>query len=228
MTSPVRVMVFYDGGYFKAGQIYFRYSEDRGWFSLPELHRTLEKYVASRAKSPVEVTKTVGAHYYDGRATTRAIEAEQLERERDFEMALISAGIVPHYLAVSEKMKPGAPEAEPEYVLQQKGVDVQLALDVLDFAHDDRFDVAVLVTGDGDFVPLVRKITSLGKQALLAHFEIPEWKDQRGFVHRPTFASRALIDAISWSLNFNQFVKDPNWRTEVKALFFLPKGKPAG
>ncbi len=205
MTSPVRVMVFYDGGYFKAGQIYFRYSEDRGWFSLPELHRTLEKYVASRAKSPVEVTKTVGAHYYDGRATTRAIEAEQLERERDFEMALISAGIVPHYLAVSEKMKPGAPEAEPEYVLQQKGVDVQLALDVLDFAHDDRFDVAVL-----------------------AHFEIPEWKDQRGFVHRPTFASRALIDAVSWSLNFNQFVKDPNWRTEVKALFFLPKGKPAG
>jgi len=55
-----------------------------------------------------------------------------------------------------------------------------MALDVLDFAHDDRFDVAVLITGDGDFVPLVRKITSLGKQALLAHFEIQPWTDDRG------------------------------------------------
>lgn len=226
MTSPVRVMAFYDGSYFKAGQLYFRYFENRGWFSLPELHRTLEKYIAGKAKAPTEVTKMVAAHYYDGRATTRAVEAEQLEKERDFEMALIGAGIVPHYLAVSEKVKPGLQEGEPEFVLQQKGVDVQLALDVLDFAHEDRFDVAVLITGDGDFVPLVRRITSLGKQALLAHFEIPEWKDPRGIVHRPTYASRALIDAVSWSLNFNHFVRDPDWKTEVKALFFQPKSKP--
>jgi uncharacterized LabA/DUF88 family protein len=224
--NPIRVMVFYDGNYFKQGQLYFRYKENRGWVSLPEFHATLEKYVASKAKSPMEVTKMVGSHYYDGRATTKAIGPDQLEKERDFEMALIAAGVVPHYLAVTEKLKPGGDPADPEYVLAQKGVDVKLALDVLDFAHENRLDVAALVTGDGDFVPLVRKITSLGKQALIVHFDIAPWTDSKGFPHRGVYCSRALIDAASWSLNLNHFVKDPDWKTEVKALFFQPKEKP--
>jgi uncharacterized LabA/DUF88 family protein len=223
--NPIRLTVFYDGNYFKQGNLFFRYKENRGWFSLPELHGVLEKYVAAQTKSPLEVTKLVSAHYYDGRATTKAIESAQLEKERDFEMALISAGIVPHYLAVSETLKAGSKPEDPEYKLAQKGVDVQLALDVLDLAHEDRLDVAALITGDGDFVPLIHKITSLGKQALIAHFDFPEWIDVHGGKHRPTYASRSLIDAASWSLNFNLFVKDPNWKTEVKSLFFKPGAK---
>ncbi len=226
--NPIRLMVFYDGNYFKQGQLYFRYKEDRGWFSLPELHGVLEKYVASKAKSPMEMTKLVGAHYYDGRATTRASEVDQLEKERDFEMALISAGIVPHYLALSEKVRPGSTPEDPEYILAQKGVDVKLALDVLDFAHEDRLDVAALITGDGDFVPLVRKITSLGKQAVIAHFDIPQWTDSRGVKHRASYASKALVEASSWSLNFNHFIKDRDWKAEVKTLFFKPRAKVIG
>ena len=64
--NPVRLMVFYDGNYFKQGQLYFRYKEERGWFSLPELHSLIERYVATQTKSPSEVTKLVAAHYYDG------------------------------------------------------------------------------------------------------------------------------------------------------------------
>ena len=41
--------------------------------------------------------------------------------------------------------------------------------------------------------------------------------------HRPTFCNRALLAAASWCLNFNQLVKDADWKTEVKALFFKPK-----
>jgi len=222
-VNGVRLMVFYDGGYFRQGQVYFRYKDNRGWFSLPELHGLFEKYVASKTKSPMETTKLVAAHFYEGRASTRAIETDQLEKERDFEMALISAGIVPHYLAASETLKPGSPTDTPEFWLAEKGVDVKYALDVLDYAHTDRFDVAVLVTGDGDFVPLVRKITSLGKQALIAHFDFDAWVDSRGSSHRPNRASKGLIDAASWSLNFNHIVKDQDWKTEVKALFFMPK-----
>ena len=225
MMKPSRVMIFYDGGYFRQGQIYFRYKEQRGWFSLPELHTTIEKYVASKAKSPMEVTKVVGAHFYDGRTTTRASEADQLEKDRDFEMALISAGIVPHYLALKETPKVGGVGDDIAYKLAQKGVDVKLALDVLDFAHEDRLDVAVLITGDGDFVPLVHKITSLGKQALIAHFTFDGWKDSRNKMHKPCYVSRELVDVASWSLNFNNFVDDNDWKTEVRSLFFKPKEK---
>ena len=107
---------------------------------------------------------------------------------------IIDAGITTHYLPVKETPKPGAAEDEVQYKLAQKGVDVELAIDVLDSAHEDRYDVAVLVTGDSDFVPLVRRITSLNKQALIAHFEIESWVDDRGQHHRPTYASRALVE----------------------------------
>lgn len=221
--ESVRVMVFYDGSYFKAGQVYFRYGAKRGWFSLPELHSLFEKYVAVKAKTPTDVTKVVAAHYYDGRTTTNVAAADALEKERGFEMALINAGIVPHYLPVKETPKPGENVEDLKYSLAQKGVDVHFALDVLDLAHTDRFDVAVLITGDEDFVPLVRRITSLGKHAMVAHFEIEPWQDIMGVNHRGTFASRALLDSSSWCLNFNAFVKDADWKTEVRALFFMPK-----
>src|SRR5438552_3759555 len=104
MNGPIRIMAFYDGSYFKQGQIFFNYKDGRGWFSLSELHRLMEKYVASKAKSPVEITKLVAAHYYDGRATARVLDADQLRKDRDFEMALIGAGIIPHYLTLSEQV----------------------------------------------------------------------------------------------------------------------------
>ncbi|MCA9395366.1 MAG: NYN domain-containing protein [Candidatus Omnitrophica bacterium] len=214
-------MVFYDGGFFRHGQIYFNYNEGRGWFSLPQLHITLEKYVASKIKTPVEITKVVGAHYYDGRPSTNVADSDSLEKDRKFEMSLISAGVVPHYLALSEKLKGSPPEES--YYLMQKGVDVKLALDALDFAHDNRFDVAVLIAGDGDFVPLVRKVTSLGKQVLVAYFEFDSWKDNIGKNHKPCYVSRELIDAATASLNFNQLVKDRDWKSEIRSLFFKPK-----
>ncbi len=219
--ETVRVMVFYDGNYFKQGQIYFRYKENRGWFSLPELHNLIERYVASKVKVSTDVTKVVAAHYYDGRTTTNVADADKLEKDRDFEMALIEAGIIPHYLPVKETQKHSSDGTE-RYSLAQKGVDVELAIDVLDFAHSNRYDVAVLGTGDADFVPLVRRITSLNKNAVIAYFSIDPWQDSQGNNRRGTFASKALLDAASWSLNFNHLVKDPDWKTEVKALFFKP------
>ena len=220
-----RVMVFYDGAYFKAGQLFFRYKEDRGWFSLPQLHGLLERYIALKAKEPLELTKVVGAHHYDGRTSALVADAEQLKNDRRFEMALIQGGVVPHYLPVRETPRAGGNPDELQYTLAQKGVDVKFALDVLDFAHTDRFDVAVLITGDADFVPLVRKITSIGRHALIAHFTIDAWTDSRGKHHRGTWCSRDLLDAASWSLDFNHIVKERDWRDDVGRLFFQPKEK---
>jgi uncharacterized LabA/DUF88 family protein len=222
-------MASYDGSYFRKGNVYFRYSDEkRGWFSFSGLHTLLERYVAEKAKTPNEVTKVVSAHYYDGRMTTNVAKSDQLERERDFELSLISAGVVPHYLPLKEKEKPSPPGEDVRYELAQKGVDVHIAIDALDFAHANRYDVAVLITGDEDFVPLVRRITSIGKQTLLAHFRIEPWKDSNGNQHKGTFTSGALIDAVTYSLNFNSLVREPDWKTEVKSLFFMPKGEAAG
>src|SRR3972149_1943267 len=75
----------------------FWYKEGRGWFSLSSLHALLERYVAAKAKVPVDITKLVAAHLYDGRMTTNVAEADQLEKDRDFELALMAAGVIPHF-----------------------------------------------------------------------------------------------------------------------------------
>ena len=151
------------------------------------------------------------------------VDKERLRRDRDYEMALIAAGIIPHYLPLNERQLNSGATEDLKFKLAEKGVDVKLALDVLDLAHEDRFDIAVIITGDGDLVPLIRKVTSIGKQVLVAHFSIEPWDDTNGMHHRASRCSRALLDAASWSLNFNAIVTDNDWKNEVGGLFFKPK-----
>jgi uncharacterized LabA/DUF88 family protein len=52
-----------------------------------------------------------------------------------------------------------------------KGVDITLTKDMLAHAFNDNYDVAVLITGDGDFVPVVEEVKRMGKAVYLAFFE---------------------------------------------------------
>ena len=53
---------------------------------------------------------------------------------------------------------------------RSKGVDISLATDVLSHAFRDNFDIAVIVAGDGDYVPLVEEVKRCGKTVLLQFF----------------------------------------------------------
>ncbi len=52
-----------------------------------------------------------------------------------------------------------------------KGVDISLTLDVVNHAHYDHYDVAVLIAGDGDYLPLVDQVKRLGKGVVISFFE---------------------------------------------------------
>jgi len=52
----------------------------------------------------------------------------------------------------------------------EKGVDIQLATDLVALGYGDRFDTCIIVSGDGDFVPAIKAIQDLGKHAENAHF----------------------------------------------------------
>jgi hypothetical protein len=51
-----------------------------------------------------------------------------------------------------------------------KGVDIALARDMLGHGYRDNFDVALLVAGDGDYVPLVTELKHLGKLVYVGFF----------------------------------------------------------
>lgn len=52
----------------------------------------------------------------------------------------------------------------------EKNTDVNIAIDMVDLANRDEFDVAILVTGDGDFSGAVRLVRKFGKEVEHARF----------------------------------------------------------
>ena len=43
--------------------------------------------------------------------------------------------------------------------------------DILSDAYDDVYNVGILVSSDGDFVPLVKKVQSMEKRVKILYFE---------------------------------------------------------
>ena len=52
----------------------------------------------------------------------------------------------------------------------EKGVDVKVAVDMIGMAYRDQYDVAMLVSGDGDYVECVRAVKDAGKHVMNAYF----------------------------------------------------------
>ena len=59
----------------------------------------------------------------------------------------------------------------------QKEIDVQIAVDMVSGAFTDLFDNALLVTGDGDLAPAVRKLLTMQKEVEVASFDDPSRKE---------------------------------------------------
>ncbi len=53
----------------------------------------------------------------------------------------------------------------------EKGIDVMLVTDLLHFAWNDLYDVAVLVSGDSDFAYALQAVKNVGKYVEVAYFE---------------------------------------------------------
>ena len=53
----------------------------------------------------------------------------------------------------------------------QKGVDIKLAVEMLSFGFNDKYDIAILVSGDKDFLPMVEMVKDLGKTVIVASFD---------------------------------------------------------
>jgi uncharacterized LabA/DUF88 family protein len=53
----------------------------------------------------------------------------------------------------------------------EKGIDIMLATDLLYFAWNNFYDVAVLVSGDSDFAYAAQAVKNMGKHVEVAYFE---------------------------------------------------------
>ena len=56
------------------------------------------------------------------------------------------------------------------YGFEMKGDDVYLTIDTLSGAYENLYDTAVILSGDEDFVPLIKRLQKLGKKVENAYF----------------------------------------------------------
>lgn len=62
-------------------------------------------------------------------------------------------------------------DKEGNHYFTIKGDDIHLAIDMLKHAYQNKYDTAILISGDGDFAPLVRYVKELGKNVENYHFK---------------------------------------------------------
>ena len=99
--------------------------------------------------------KLIRTYYYN-------VETPELKEQLKFYKELESIENFKIILGRLEKRKGGHKV--------EKGIDIKIATDMLKHALMDNYDVAILVTGDGDFVPVIEEIQEAGKIIENAYF----------------------------------------------------------
>ena len=198
-NSLCRIGVFYDGCYFSYACRYFYINTDLGWLQFRPFHSLLETFIRTREQG-YNHYRVVYSAWFQGMFSSRDAAPRQLKNERNLLHDLMHAGIEPKYMPMPKTGK------------NEKGSDVALAVDAMQIGLAGKIDIAVLVTGDADFVPLVRALMKEGIRVMGAYFQY----DVNG--HK-SFINERLAKVCNYTLNINEAQKDRDLKVLFKGLF---------
>lgn len=207
-----RVGIFIDGGYFDEVSKYYRYNHERSsWLSVAGMIEFIQDVIRSveGAKEKVVVSE---AHYFRGKFSADSTEAAgKLKDERVFEEVLVKVGVTPHYTQIDENRQ----------VPKEKAVDVGLALEALDLAVQNKVDYVVLVAGDGDYVPLMKKLHGRGIVTMILawNFRYTYSGGYGGTVERVTATSRVLAAETMYTIKMDEVVDNRDRYPVVNKIF---------
>lgn len=217
-TSPLkRIAVFYDGSFFTNVSMFYKYQHvRRATLSFDGLHEFIRQKVAEKeTNGNTSLCQIVEAHFFRGRFSLKSVQAtanpqKQLEGDRFYDQLLMQAGIVTHFFPMNENVTPP----------QEKGIDVWLALEAYDLAVHKRYDVLVLFAGDQDFVPLIRKVNSIGTRVLFISVNITT-DGQGNKISKQIYSSQKLIDEASYTIMLDEEInsKKSKGDTTIDNLF---------
>ena len=211
-----RIGVFYDGNYFLHVSNYYNYShERRSRISISGLHAFIRRQVAEEEGVNERLCQIVDAHYFRGRLNAHEANqrGNQLFYDRLFDDILMSEGVVTHYLPVKTY----------QGYRQEKGIDVWLALEAFELAQYKKFDVVVLITSDGDYVPLIRKLNTLGSRIMVLSWDF-EFLNEQG-EKQVTRTSQDLLEEVSYPVGMHAMIDDRSRRNDmvIQNLFVKPQ-----
>lgn len=202
----IRIGIFYDGQYFYNVSNYYAYQHrKRTRISIEGLHQFIRHQVAKEMNVDAKLCQVVDAHYFRGRLSAReANEQSKLYNERAFDDILMGENVVTHYMPLRQSPSGGR---------QEKGIDVWFALEAYELTVYKKFDVLVLIAGDGDYVPLVRKINTLGSRVMLICWDFA-YQDEQGR-ERETRTSQQLLEEVTYPVAMHDVVEQGLKRADV-------------
>lgn len=173
MKKKERVAIFIDGSNF-----YYKLKSDG--FRLHNLsfydYAGLVNYLA-------EDRTVVSKDYYIGvvRVSQKLSEEDKVKAE---EMRQKQNVLFGHLMSKSQrfKIKRGY-IMENSGVYHEKGVDVEIAVDIVVGAYEDLYDTAIVISSDTDLIPAIKIARKKGKKV-----------EYIGFSNKPSFALQANVD----------------------------------
>lgn len=218
-NNLTRIGVFYDGSYFHHISNYYNYVHERkSRISIEGLHRFICNQVSQEINVDERLCHIVDAHYFRGRLS--AVEAKEkgnaLFYDRVFDDVLSSEGVTTHYLPLKSKQGGGK---------QEKGIDVWLALEAFEQAFYKRFNVLVLIAGDGDYLPLVRKLNALGTHVMVLSWDLEFMNDNNCSQNIRT--SQDLLEEATYPISMHEIIDNRVKKNEplINGLFLQKQGK---
>jgi cold shock CspA family protein/uncharacterized LabA/DUF88 family protein len=210
--------VFYDGNYFQHISNYYAYHhERRARISVAGLHSFIRHRAALEENTEFHLNTIVDSHYFRGRLSAQEVsnEGNRLYFERLFDDILMMEGVTTHYLPV-------------RYIQgyrQERGIDVWLALEALELAYSKKYDVVCLVASDGDYVPLVRKLNTLGIRVMVLGWDFEYFDEEGG--RRSTVTSQALLEVTNYPIPMHDIIdsKDESDSSFVIDQLFVERKK---
>src|SRR5579864_1845176 len=189
----IRIGIFYDGNWFSHASNYYAYYHNiRSRISVAGLHGFIKDYVAKKENTDSRYCTIVDSHYFRGRlAAVEAQDKGMLFGERQFDDVLVREGITTHYLQANDR---------------ETGIDVWFALEAYEQSLYKKFNVCVLVAGDGDYVPLARKLNTLGIRVMVIGFDF-KYRDRGGNL-RVTATSKWLLSEVSYPVTLTDQIED--------------------
>lgn len=216
-TKLTRIGVFYDGNYFLHVSNYYNYShERRSRISISGLHQFIRSQVSDMEDTDMNLCQIVDAHYFRGRlnAHEASQRGNQLFYDRLFDDILMSEGVVTHYLPVKTY----------QGLRQEKGIDVWLALETYELASYKDFDVVVLITADGDYVPLIRKLNTLGTRVMVLSWDFEYLNDEGEKM--VTRTSQDLLEEVSYPIPMHEIIDNRLKKNDAMIRDLFVKQQP--
>jgi cold shock CspA family protein/uncharacterized LabA/DUF88 family protein len=214
-SKLTRIGVFYDGNYFLKVSNYYNYEHPRkARISLEGLHNFIRHQVAKEESVDVRMCQVVDAHYFRGRLSAYdAKELNKLYNDRIFDDILMNEGVITHYLPL--RSRSGKKE--------EKGIDVWLALESYELAVYKKFSVIVLIACDGDYVPLIRKLNTLGSRVMVLNWDF-KYIDEKGET-RETRTSQELLEEVTYPIAMHELIDSRVMKNDllINNIFVTPE-----